>query len=65
MLNTDNNEILGDNVLYLSFENAQEQAVVEQDEENEDSNLQESIFQQITLPDGTHAYLKNEHTIGK
>lgn len=64
VLSTDNSEFLGDNVLYLSFENEQEQSLVEQDEENDESNLQESIFEQITLPDGTQAYLKNE-AVGK
>lgn len=67
VLNIDNSELLGDNVFYLSVDNEQEQTCAnEQDEEVEDISptFSDPVFEEITLPDGTHAYLKNETNIG-
>lgn len=65
VLNLDNNELLyGDNVFYLSIQNEQEQNTIDNEIlEDIKSSLTETDLE-ITLPDGTRAYLKNDTNIG-
>lgn len=57
---TDSQEVLGDNVFFLSFEN-EEQPVRDS---NDDASLENPVFEEIMLPDGTHAFFKNEPNTG-
>lgn len=60
VLSIDSQSILSDNVFYLSFDNNSDQLAIINDEIISEENEE---VEEITLPDGTHAYLKSE--IGK
>lgn len=68
VLSLDSNELLTDNVLYLSINNEQDSNTVDSEDIEEikpSLTFSESGFEEITLPNGTRAYLKNEPKIGK